>query len=106
MAIYIPGALGIPEKGAKYICIRADGTVTNLHGEPLGVTALNVKDHGNLMDEEDVRAALMCLKDADCEGCPNCPHFNFCLMVSFTASDICAELDLIQPVISADKEGA
>ena len=103
MSLYVP-KLTIPEKGAKYICIRSDGAVTNLHGDPLGMTALEVKDHGNLMDEEDIRAALMCSKEADCEECPDCPHFNVCLMVRFAASDICVELDRIQPVIPADKE--
>ena len=56
MAVYIPGPVGIPEKGSKYICIRADGTVTNLHGEPLGVMALEVKDHGDLIDRDDMLA--------------------------------------------------
>ena len=51
MSLYIP-KLGILEKGAKYLCIRADGTVTNLHGEPLGVTAVEVPKHGRLIDAD------------------------------------------------------
>ena len=54
MSLYIP-KLNIPEKGARYICIRADGTVTNLHGDPLGVTAIEMPDHGDLIDRDEIK---------------------------------------------------
>lgn len=103
MAIYIPGALGIPEKGAKYICIRADGTVTNLHGDPLGVTAVEVPEHGDLIDRNAIMDGPLNLREATKYGnlTDEQQQHSYSTIMMYELADV---IDDAPVIIPADKE--
>ena len=88
-AIYIPD-LTIPERGSKFICIREDGTVCDLHGNPLGMTAVPV---GDLADAEAYRAEFMAGVYSIMEADPD----------NFRANAIIDLYDVLQPIIRVDR---
>ena len=68
-AIYIP-KLAIPERGSKFICIREDGTVCDLHGKPLGMKAVEIAAHDRCVDVGELEKRMSDTVQGDIRGYP------------------------------------